>query len=207
MINLNLNLNLNHFHMGCDESGRGPMFGRIYASAVILSPNIPIHPWVKDSKKLKPRQRAIARKWIEKNAIEYSVVYCEPDIIDKINIRMANHLVFNNSILGIQTKVEHVYIDGNDFIPNEKVLNIYNKNKIETIVKGDDKVPAISAASILAKEYHDDYIKELCLYDPELDKKYGLSGNKGYGAKNHLEGLKKYGTSPYHRFTFCEKYI
>jgi len=188
------------FHIGADEAGRGPLLGRIYAASVILNPSIPIHPYIKDSKKLTPKQRAIARIFIEKTAIDYVVDFIEPDEIDKINIRQANIKVFNSVIRKMRTKVEYIYIDGNDFIPDEHCP--YHNSNIETVIKGDSKITAISAASILAKEHHDDYIKMLCQSYPDLDIKYDLLSNKGYGTKNHIQGIRKFGYSPFHRSTF-----
>lgn len=191
---------MDKFYAGCDEAGRGVLFGRIYAASVVLNPCIPLHPYIKDSKKLTPEKRKIARKFIEKTAIDYSVTFIEPDEIDKINIRQANIKAFNNVIHGLKTRVEKIYIDGNDFVP---ALNCpYKPNQIETIIKGDSKFPAISAASILAKEYHDDYIKDMCKMFQDLDKKYHLLSNMGYGSSNHIQGIKEYGYSPFHRLTF-----
>lgn len=183
-----------------DEAGRGTLIGRIYSAGVILNPCLPIHPFIQDSKKLTPKQRKIARKYIEKTAIDYVVEYIESDVIDEINIRQANIQVFNNVIRNMRTKAEHIYIDGNDFIPDSKCP--YPSNKIETVIKGDSKYAAISAASILAKEYHDDYIKELCSMYLDLDEKYKLLSNMGYGTKDHIDGIRKYGHSPFHRLTF-----
>jgi ribonuclease HII len=190
----------NGFYIGVDEVARGTLIGRLYASAVILNPSIPVHPFIRDSKKLTPEKRAIAREFIEKTAIDYVVDFIEPDEIDKINIRQANIKAFNNVIRKMTIKANHVYIDGNDFIPDANCP--YPKNQIETVIKGDSKYAAISAASILAKEYHDDHIRELCLLFPDLDTKYDLLSNMGYGTKNHIQGIRDYGFSPFHRLTF-----
>lgn len=187
-------------YIGVDECARGPIFGRLYCSAVILNPCISVHPYIKDSKKLKPSQRAIARKYIEKTAIEYVVVYIEPDEIDKINIRQANLKAFNSVLKQLKTKVNQVYIDGNDFVREKDCP--YSKDQIETVIKGDSKYINISAASILAKEHHDEYIRDMCKMFPDLDQKYGLLSNMGYGTKKHIEGIRKYGLSPFHRLTF-----
>lgn len=187
-------------YIGQDESSRGSIFGRLYSAAVILNPCMPKHIYINDSKKLKPKQREIAREFIEKTAIEYVVDYIEPDVIDKINIRQANLKTFNNTLKQMKTKVEQVYIDGNDFVREEDCP--YPENQIETIIKGDAKFANISAASILAKEHHDDYIREMCRMFPDLNEKYDLLSNMGYGTKKHIEGIKKHGFSPFHRLTF-----
>jgi len=190
-------------HAGADEAGRGTLISRIYASAVILDDSLPLPSAIRDSKKLKPNHRASLRKYIEACAIDYSVVYVDADIIDDINIRQANIMAFNMAIDKLNVKTDIVYIDGNDFIPNEKNKNV----AFETIIKGDAKVKAISAASILAKEHHDEYIRELCAIHPDLIDKYDLLSNKRYGTQKHIDGIKKYGPSPYHRYSFCSKWI
>lgn len=190
----------NSFHMGSDESGRGTLFGRLYSAGVILNDSIPLHPYICDSKKSTPEKRRIAKEYIEKTAIDYVVEYIEPDVIDDINIRQANIKTFNNVIKNMKTKVDRIYIDGNDFIPDKNCP--YSNNQIETIIKGDSKVTSISAASILAKEYHDAYIKEMCKLFPDLHMKYDLLSNMGYGTKKHILGIQKYGMSPFHRLTF-----
>lgn len=193
---------MNRIVVGVDECARGPLLGRIYAAAVILNTSIPIPYFIKDSKKMKPFQRLMAREYIKKHALDYCIVYEDVDHIDKHGVGVSNQSVFNRALQGLKLIPEIAFIDGNNFKPS----HTYSYS-IETIIKGDDKVPAISAASILAKTEHDLYIMELCKFMPELDKKYDILANMGYGSARHIEGIKKYGLSPFHRRTFCKNFV
>ena len=195
------NYSNNEFEIGIDEAGRGPLIGRVYAGAVIWGNNTIINPIIKDSKKLSKKKRAIALEWIKSNVKAWGIGYAEPDEIDKINILEATKLAMNRAIQNLITNFNlnpdniTLIIDGLGW------ENKFNYN-VKSIVKGDSKYYSIAAASILAKEYHDNYIKELCNNDLDLNLKYDLLNNMGYGTKKHINGIKTYGLSQYHRKTF-----
>jgi len=215
--------------IGIDEAGRGPLFGRLYVAAVVL-PKIDtslLEPakkckktektitWsdIKDSKKIKSKEKmSLCAEFIQKNAIAYSIQSIEHSRIDEINIRQSvfegMHACIRDIIqqlTPISPKDMFLLIDGNDFkpfrtyLPNtEEIITV----PYTTIEGGDNKYLAIAAASILAKHTRDTYIHELCRQQPELDEKYGMSKNMGYGTKLHLEGIVKYGITQWHRKTY-----
>jgi ribonuclease HII len=181
--------------VGLDEAGRGPLIGRVYAGVVNWG-DTDINPDVKDSKKLSAKKRGIVLKWIQENVDEWAVGYAEPEEIDKINILEATKLAMDRAINNLDFKPTHLLIDG---VGWEKKFPEY---KVQSVVKGDSLYYSIAAASIIAKEYHDQYIKNICLENPDLDEKYGLLSNMGYGTKKHIEGIHKYGMSKFHRKSF-----
>ena len=185
----------NIIEVGLDEAGRGPLIGRVYAAAVNWG-NTDINHDVKDSKKLSSKKRAIVLKWIQENVDEWAVGWAEPEEIDQINILEATKLSMQRAIDILDHKPTHLLIDG---VGWEKKFTEY---KVQSVVKGDSLYYSIAAASIIAKEYHDQYIKEICLENPDLDEKYGLLSNMGYGTKKHIEGIQKYGLSKFHRKSF-----
>jgi ribonuclease HII len=197
------------YEIGIDEAGRGPLFGRVYAGAVIWGPETKDYELIMDSKKLSAKKRALALKWIKSNVLAWGIGWAEPNEIDSINILNATKLAMDRAIdnlknsFNIDNELKSLIIDG---VGWDKKFKEYNTT---SIVKGDTKYLSIAAASILAKEYHDDYIKQLCNNEPELNEKYDLIKNMGYGTKKHLEAIKKYGNSNYHRITFapCCNYI
>jgi len=194
-------LNENDIEVGIDEAGRGPLIGRVYVGAVILDPELELHPWLNDSKKLSRKKRAIVRDFVEDNATMFAVAYSDEKIIDKINILNATFKAMHEAVDDLGIIPDHLIVDGNRFVP-------YVSNEGEfiphTCVKGGDAIYAsICAASVLAKEYHDDYIKELCYKYPELHEKYDLLNNMGYGSQNHMEALQKYGPTEFHRMSFA----
>jgi ribonuclease HII len=173
---------------------------------------------MKDSKKFHSKSKIIkVAEYIKENAIDWSVTYEDEKTIDEINILQATQLSMHNSILEVRKQynknikeegTDYSYsllIDGNYFKP----ITYLNKRsgKMETIPHitvegGDNKYCSIAAASILAKVEHDKYIKEMCANFPKLDTYYGLLSNKGYGTSKHIEGIKKYGISKWHRTTY-----
>jgi ribonuclease HII len=182
---------------GIDEAGRGSLFGFVYAAVVIWNNQlIPPDKLIVDSKKLSSKKRKIALKWIKNNIKNYGVGFATAEEIDKINILEATKLAMDRAIENIDIKPTHLIIDGCGW---EKKFNNYT---IKSIVKGDNLYYSIAAASILAKEYHDEHIKEICDKEPELIEKYDLLNNVGYLSKKHLEGIKKHGYCNYHRKTY-----
>ena len=193
----------NDLEIGVDECARGPMFGRLYTAAVVL-PKIFDHSKMKDSKKIKSRttMKTLA-DYIKENAISWSVDYIEPKEIDEINIRQAVLKCMRTSIHNVIGNMDNanvfLVIDGNDFIPMT-----YNGQQLNHVCveKGDNTYSFIAAASILAKYEHDKYIMDLCEKYPELDNRYGLKTNVGYGTKKHLDGIKEHGISQWHRRSY-----
>jgi ribonuclease HII len=197
---------LNDYEIGLDEAGRGPLIGRVYAGAVIWGMNTKDNDnIIIDSKKLSAKKRAKAFEWIKSNVLAWGVGWAEPNEIDSINILNATKLAMDRAIINLEESVcnesyfnslNNLIIDG---VGWENKFKDYN---VKSVVKGDAKYLSIAAASIIAKEYHDEYIKQLCINNPELDEKYSLTSNMGYGTKKHIDGLNKYGNSQFHRKTF-----
>ena len=174
---------------GVDEAGRGPLAGPVVAAAVILDDLHPI--WgLADSKKLTALRREKLYDEIRAKALCCSVAQASVDEIDELNILQATLLAMRRAVEGLRLKPSRVLVDGNR-LPVLSVL-------AEAIVKGDATVPAISAASILAKVTRDRWCAELDAQYPQ----YGFAGHKGYGTAEHLAALKTHGACPQHRKTF-----
>ena len=168
---------------GCDEAGRGPLCGPVVAAAVILPRDVEIEG-LNDSKKLTEKKRDLLFDEIKEKAIAYSIQFVYPEEIDSINIRQATHKAMADAVKNLGVSPEHVLIDGNDNIPFE-IPYTY-------IVKGDAKSQTIAAASILAKVSRDRLMTKLDKEYPE----YGFAKHKGYGTKEHMAALRKYGAEP-----------
>lgn len=198
----------NTLEAGLDEAGRGPLFGRVYTAAVILNPNDDYNfDLIKDSKKLSERKRLIAFDYIKENAIDYSIHYNDEKTIDKINILQATYNSMHKALDNLSTVPEFLLVDGNYFIP---YLNLNTEEYVDYVCvkSGDNTYASIAAASILAKVSRDKYIIDLCDKYPQLDEYYSIKSNKGYGAKKHMDGIKQYGVTEWHRKSFspCDKY-
>jgi len=187
---------------GVDEAGRGPLFGRVYTAAVILDDTFD-HSRVKDSKKFTSKKKIKeASDYIKEHAISWSITYADEKVIDEINILKATMKSMHESIMSLHKKPEHLLIDGNYFKPIVQVIDEKLVHMPYTCVeKGDNTYTSIAAASILAKVARDEYILDLCEKHPEL-KEYGIDKNKGYGAKIHMEAIKKYGITEWHRKSY-----
>lgn len=175
---------------GCDEAGRGCLAGHVFAAAVILPPDFR-NELLNDSKQLNEKQRYELRCIIEKEAVDWAVGIVTYDEIDQINILNASILAMHRALDKLSVRPENIIVDGNKF-------KKYNDVPYQTIVKGDGKFMSIAAASILAKTYRDDYMKDI---DKEFPL-YNWKKNKGYPTKEHREAIKKYGISPHHRKSF-----
>lgn len=189
----------NYYHkteveVGVDEAGRGCLAGPIFAAAVIWPKDKEL-PGVKDSKKLTATKRQELREFIEKYAIDYAVAYIDNQEIDKINIGKANMKVMHEAIAELYTPFDTILVDGNHF-------KAYPFKSHRCFVGGDNKYMSIACASILAKTYHDDYIENLCIKHPELND-YDWMSNMTYGTETHLNAIKKYGISKYHRRSYA----
>ena len=186
---------------GIDEAGRGCLCGRVYTAAVILPNeyNDDIYLEIKDSKKLSKKKRDELRRYIEAVALDYSVQYADEKEVDKYNILQATIRSMHRALDNLNIVPGNIVVDGSYF----KMYRDKDKMIIphQLVTNGDNKYRNIAAASILAKTYHDEYIENLLVDEPELEK-YGWRTNMGYGTKEHMEALKKYGPSKYHRKSF-----
>jgi ribonuclease HII len=193
---------------GIDEAGRGPLFGRVYTAVVILPSEDFDHSKIKDSKRFSSKKKLMeVYNYIKENCVSYSVTYMDETVIDRENIRQATIQSMHNSIQNLSIKPDILLVDGCDF--KSYTDNETNKPIDHICIEGGDNwYTSIAAASILAKVERDIYIEELCEQYPELREKYELHKNKGYGTKKHIEGIKQYGISPWHRKTFgiCRQY-
>ena len=193
--------------IGVDEVGRGPLFGRVYAAAVILSNTFDTTK-VKDSKKYSSaKKRREAYEYIKENAIAWAVAYEDEKRIDKINIKQATFSSMHKAISSVSKQLSdaeyYILVDGNDYKPYLSLRNNeYREIPTTCIINGDNKYASIAAASILAKVERDQYIEELCDTYPKLEEYYGLRKNKGYGTKQHMSGLITYGVTEYHRMSY-----
>lgn len=175
---------------GVDEAGRGPLAGAVFAAAVILDPLKPIEG-LRDSKKLSEARRDVLAEQIKSNALAWSIASCSESEIDSLNILQASLLAMRRAVESLKVLPTLALIDGNRC----PVMSI----RSEAIVKGDDKVEAISAASILAKTARDASLMELHAIYPH----YGFDQHKGYPTALHLERLRQFGVSPVHRKSYA----
>ncbi len=174
---------------GVDEAGRGPLAGPVSAAAVILDPANPISG-LADSKKLSEKQRDRLAPIIRERALAWAVAYAEVDEIDQINILQATLLAMRRAVLALHIRPEQVLVDGL-YCPQTGIPS-------QAIVKGDSKIAAISAASILAKTARDELMQGLHQQYPQ----YGFDGHKGYPTAAHLAALREHGVSAVHRRSF-----
>ena len=191
---------LNYLHAdlleaGCDEAGRGPLAGPVFAAAVILPKDFH-HPLLNDSKKMTEKARETLRPIIEREALAWAVEEVSAEEIDTINILNASIAGMQRAVKKLSIKPEHLLIDGNKFKP----LKGYTH---ECVVKGDGKVASIAAASVLAKTYRDEYMRKLALEYPQ----YGWERNMGYPTKEHVAAIIEHGYTPYHRKSFHLKQL
>jgi ribonuclease HII len=209
------------YEIGVDEAGRGPLFGRVYTGAVILPPAAASFDFslLKDSKKFTSEKKIReVSDYIKEHAVAWAVAYEEPAVIDTLNIRRATLQCMRNSINAVVKKHRDtcgsspmatsdylLLIDGNDFIPmgnfNQQTSEIDNYRHI-CVEGGDNTYACIAAGSILAKVERDEYIEKLCDEYPVLDELYSLRGNKGYGAKKHMDGIREHGITQWHRRSY-----
>jgi len=190
--------------VGLDEAGRGCLFGPVCVAGVIWLNEDPENSIViKDSKKCSEKHRLKCYDYIKENAIDYSIKMIDHETIDKENILKCSldgmHLCLDE--LSERNKFTSILVDGNHF------NSYYSKEQDDFIenqcvIKGDNIYKSIAAASILAKTFRDNYILELVEQYPEL-KKYGIEKNKGYGTKQHMDAIKQYGITQWHRRSFA----
>lgn len=176
---------------GCDEAGRGCLAGPVYAAAVILPPDFRCDQ-LNDSKQLSERKRDQLRVVIEQEALSYAVASCSPEEIDRLNILRASIEAMHRALRSLGLIPQHILVDGNRFLPYEQIPH-------SCVIKGDSKYMAIAAASILAKTWRDEQMRELGRLFPQ----YGWSRNKGYPTREHREAIRIHGITPHHRRSFA----
>ena len=189
--------------IGVDEVGRGPLFGRVYAAAVVLPKTSCFeHHRMKDSKKFTSFKKLVeASEYVKEHAVAWGISHIDETLIDEMNILQATQQAMHDAIsqvvqqLNVDNKRIVLLIDGNYFKPLTGIRHI-------TVEKGDSTYTSIAAASIIAKVARDNYVKHLCEQYPMLDERYKLSSNKGYGSQAHRNGIQRFGLSPWHRKTF-----
>ena len=199
-------LQADRIEAGCDEAGRGPLAGPVFAAAVILPTDFH-HPLLNDSKKMTEKAREQLRPIIEREAVSWAVAEVSAEDIDSINILNASICGMWRAVMSLEVKPEHLLIDGNRFKPyrmtgdsriTEDVYSQYKDIGHTCIIKGDGKFASIAAASVLAKTHRDEYMRKLAQKYPE----YGWERNMGYPTKEHIDAVMKYGYTPHHRKSF-----
>lgn len=181
---------------GCDEAGRGPLAGPVYAAAVILPEDFH-HPLLDDSKQMSEKDRNTLRPIIEKEAVAWAVEAVSPEEIDQLNILWASVTGMQRAVLRLNPRPDFLLIDGNKFRPFEG----YGFSSYKTVIHGDATYASIAAASVLAKTWRDEKMKELAREFPQ----YGWERNFGYPTKEHIAAIKEHGMTPYHRRSFHPK--
>jgi ribonuclease HII len=180
---------------GVDEAGRGPLAGPVVAAAVILDEDRPIMG-LRDSKRLSPPRRSQLAILIRERAWAYGLGLALPAEIDALNILQATLLAMRRALQALAVRPQHIIIDGNKA---PQLADLFEECRIETLVRGDDLVPAISAASILAKTYRDAHMSALDASYPG----YGFARHFGYPTLAHVAALRRLGPCPIHRRSFA----
>ena len=181
---------------GCDEAGRGPLAGPVYAAAVILPPDFR-HPLLNDSKQMTEKARETLRPVIEREAVAWAVEAVSPAEIDELNILWASVTGMQRAVLRLDPAPEFLLVDGNRFRP----FGRYGTGDYRTVVHGDATFASIAAASVLAKTYRDDCMRKLAARFPE----YGWERNMGYPTAEHIAAIRAHGYTPWHRTSFHVK--
>ena len=178
---------------GCDEAGRGPLAGPVFAAAVILPEDF-FHPLLNDSKQMTARSRDILREVIERDALAWAVEEVSAEEIDGINILNASITGMQRAVRKLRVRPDMLLIDGNRFKP-------FDGYDYRTVVHGDATYASIAAASVLAKTWRDEYMCRIAAEYPQ----YGWERNMGYPTKEHIEAIKAFGYTPHHRKSFHPK--
>ncbi|MGN1215951.1 MAG: ribonuclease HII [Candidatus Cryptobacteroides sp.] len=181
---------------GCDEAGRGPLAGPVYAAAVILPPDFH-HPLLDDSKKMRAKDRYMLREVIQREAVAWAVEAVGPGEIDTLNILWASVAGMQRAVMKLSTEPDFLLVDGNKFRPFGK----WGYSSYRTVVHGDATYASIAAASVLAKTYRDDEMTRLASQFPE----YGWDRNFGYPTREHINAIREYGYTVHHRRSFHPK--
>lgn len=188
-------MNADLVEAGCDEAGRGPLAGPVYAAAVILPKDF-YHPLLNDSKKMTEKAREQLRPIIEREAIAWAVEEVSAEEIDTMNILNASITGMQRAIRRLDVKPEFLLIDGNRFKP-------FDNYQYQCVIKGDATYASIAAASVLAKTYRDEHMRRLAQEFPQ----YGWERNMGYPTKEHVQAIIEHGYTPHHRKSFHLKQL
>ena len=180
---------------GVDEVGRGPLAGPVVAAAVLLDPDHPI-AGLRDSKKLTAQRRSELAVLIRERAIGFAIGVAQVEEIDASNILQASFLAMRRALQALDVRPTHVIVDGNKA---PQLDDLFEDCRVQTLIGGDDLVPAVSAASILAKTWRDAWMAELDLQFPG----FGFAQHQGYATAMHLAALRRLGPSPVHRRSFA----
>jgi ribonuclease HII len=192
---------------GIDEAGRGCFWGPLMAAAVVWPAESEwddtiraLAPQIRDSKKISPKKRAAIAAAIRKHAQEHSKIHygigsVSAEELDSYGVTWANQTAFQRAVAQISPRPQRLLIDG-------VLACTYEHGEVHTIVDGDATFLSIAAASILAKEAHDDWVREFCEAEPEIAARYSLASCKGYGTAKHREGLRIHGAHQHHRQRF-----
>jgi len=198
---------------GIDESGRGCLWGPLYAAAVLWPPEsewteeyTKVAPFIQDSKKVSPKRRAALAESIKSLAVDYGIGMVTAKEIDELGMTAANRLVFLRAIDACTVKPDRILVDGILALP---FFEIHERGvqQQETIIEGDGKYLPIAAASILAKEARDAFVKECVVADPTLETTYSIGSSKGYGTLKHRTAVKEKGKLEGHRTLFLRKLL
>ena len=204
-------LNSDRIEAGCDEAGRGPLAGPVFAAAVILPKDFH-HPLLNDSKKMTEKSREILRPIIEREAVAWAVVEVSAEEIDTINILNASIAGMWRAVMSLPVRPDHLLIDGNRFKPygltGDRKVDVRKAEEYQDlgytcIVKGDGKLASIAAASVLAKTHRDEHMRRMAEKYPQ----YGWDRNMGYPTKEHIEAVMTHGYTPLHRKSFHIKQL
>lgn len=199
---------------GCDEAGRGPLAGPVFAASVILPPDFS-HPLLNDSKQMSAKERDELRPIIEREAVAWAVECVSAEEIDRINILNASIVGMWRATVRLGRKPEALIIDGNRFRPIDRLpeaaldtpfeggalkayIPLWKDMEWRTFVGGDGRFASIAAASVLAKTWRDEYMRGLAKEYPQ----YGWDRNMGYPTHEHIEAIREYGYTPHHRKSF-----
>ena len=188
-------MNAGLIEAGCDEAGRGPLAGPVYAAAVILPKDF-YHPLLNDSKKMTEKAREQLRPIIEREAIAWAVEEVSAEEIDTMNILNASITGMQRAVRRLDVKPEFLLIDGNRFKP-------FDNYQYQCVIKGDATYASIAAASVLAKTYRDEHMRRLAQEFPQ----YGWERNMGYPTKEHVQAIIEHGYTPHHRKSFHLKQL
>ena len=192
-IHLLSRLNDSLLEAGCDEAGRGPLAGPVFAAAVILPEGFH-HPRLNDSKQMSEKAREELREVIEREAVAWAVEAVGAEEIDTVNILNASILGMQRAVRRLDPRPEFLLVDGNRFKPCDGI-------PYKTVVHGDATYAAIAAASVLAKTHRDAFMRRIAAEYPQ----YGWEHNMGYPTREHIEAIRRYGYTPYHRMSFHPK--
>ena len=181
---------------GCDEAGRGPLAGPVFAAAVILPPDF-FHPLLNDSKQMSEKNRDSLREVIMQEAVAWNIQAVQPEEIDRLNILWASVTGMQRAVLALSPAPDFLLIDGNKFRP----FGPYGFNLYRTVVHGDASFASIAAASVLAKTERDAFMRRIAADYPA----YGWERNMGYPTPDHIAAIRQFGYTPWHRKSFHVK--